>query len=120
MPYFPPPDTIGEDLDPGTDTLATGRYLLQYTDLILTSAGRLTMEGTGRVLLGSFDAAPPNYVGTPKSIELGFTVRNNYMFEQQYRVGLAGVGRATLEGNSDLIIDDNFGVRPRIVLAGRG
>ena len=119
MPYFPPPETIGEDYDPGTDTLATERFVQQLDRLKVSGAGRLSMEGTARAIVFDF-GEPPNYIGIPKTVPLTFTVRNGYLHRQPYRLNLLGTGRANLEGDADLIIDDEVSSRSRIVLAGRG
>lgn len=55
-------------------------------------------------------------VGTPK-VPSSFTLPTNYFLDQMFRLTLTGTNRATLQGNADLILNDDFKTRSRIVLS---
>lgn len=107
--------------DPGTITLSTDQFLLQDRHLYLTGIERLTATGTAEVMLSDFNAiCAATVLGSPKNPSLSFIVPTEYFFEQLFRIALSGQMRATLQGTADLLLDDDFKTRSRIVLAGTG
>lgn len=110
----------GEGFDTGTITLATAQYRVQYQHLRLTSTERLTMAGTATVFLTDLGTATGEIRGTPKRTSVSFTVPNDYVLDQLYRLQIDGAQRVSLVGTADLFLTDDFGTRSRIVLAGRG
>lgn len=106
--------------DPGTVSLATDQYLLQDRHLYLTGAERLSAAGTAEVLLTDLGNTASVVMGAPKCPSLSFTVLTDWFFDVIRRLSLTSQIRATLQGNADLILTDDFGTRSRIVLAGMG
>jgi hypothetical protein len=119
------PNNVPGAYDPGSVTVATERFLLQYAHLKLASTERMTVAGTARVVVedhadqGAF-GEPGIVLGRPKAPALSFTVPDGYILDVIGHLTLGGAVRATLQGLADLILTDDFGMRSRIVLAGRG
>lgn len=109
--------------DVGTLVLDTdGEFELQLVRLTLSSTNRLTLAGalTRIVLFGSTDGASPNIVGWPKIMSgAPWRVPDNFEFVLINRLTLSLQARGILEGSCDVILSDDFGVRPRITLTGR-
>lgn len=100
-----------------TASIADGQFLFQYLRLALLGTNRLDLAGTAEVVVTGFDRYGARYVGGPKS-NLSFNVASDNMHTVPTRLALTLVNRATLEGNADLYLTDDFGTRQRIVLAG--
>jgi hypothetical protein len=88
----------------------------------LQSTDRITLEGTARAyIFGWTDNVSPNVVGRPKILNgTDFRVPDNFEFILVNRLTMGALTSAILEGSADLILSDDFGVRSRIVLTGRG
>lgn len=112
-------DIVG-NYNPGTISMVTEQFLIQYDHLKLSSTNRMTLAGTAEVVLTDLGTNGSIILGTPKMPNLSFTVPTDYFLDQIARLSLAGAVRATLQGTADLILTDDFGQRSRIVLSGRG
>jgi len=100
-----------------TARITDGQFLFQYIRLALTGTNRLDAAGTAEVVITNFSVYGARYVGGPKS-NLSFNVAADNAHTVNNRLALTTVNRATLEGNADLYLTDDFGTRQRIVLAG--
>lgn len=116
----PPNGSVAEAYDRGTITLATDQYVVQDKHLYMSGANRLSAAGTAEVLLTDLGNTASVIMGTPKCPSLSFTVLTDWFFDVIRRLSLSSQIRATLQGNADLILTDDFGSRSRIVLAGMG
>jgi hypothetical protein len=100
----------------------TDGELLEPQRFILSGTNRLTLAAAGRVILFGFtDSQVYNILGHPKIImDTPFRIPNGYEEDVLDRLTLMGTCRGILEGNCDLYITDDFRMRSRVVLAGRG
>lgn len=117
---FAPPPASPTAYDPGTVSIVNDQFLLQDRHLYLSSSNRLTLAGTAEVLLSDFGNCATVILGSPKTPSLSFIVPTEYFLEQLFRLALSGQMRASLQGTADLILNDDFKTRSRIVLAGMG
>ena len=131
----------------GNMTVATESFRLQYKRLSIVGIGRrwwllgtfratlagttrtivtdaperVTLQGTGRVLLSELGTVTDTlYLGSPKVPSRSFTVPTDYFLDQMIRLTLVDAMRVTLLGTADLIVNDDFRTRSRVVLAGQG
>lgn len=126
---------IGNIVNPITTPLGTDKFPVSQGDstawfemramlaptpdrLTLSGTNRLPIAGTSQVLLQGIRNANINYVGSPKTPVVPFTIRDGYYLDVLFRLSLLLGMRATLEGGADLIMSDDFGTRKRIILAG--
>jgi len=105
--------------DEGSFTVTDG-YLFQYARITVSGANEIAVAGAGRLCVSSFGMTGDLILGQPKFTTGSFTVPDTYAHDVPNRLALALGGRVTLLGTADLIIDDNFTSRSRIVLTGRG
>lgn len=89
--------------------------------LNLTGTERLVITGTNEVVVGGpFGRADSLLMGVPKTLDISFTVPNNYVYDQFGEIAITQNNRVTLQGSADFYLTDDFAARSRIVLAGRG
>jgi hypothetical protein len=102
--------------------VVTDAEWINLVRLPLDSTDRITLAGTARAyIFGWNDNVSPNVVGRPKILNgTDFRVPDNFEFILVNRLTMGALTSAILEGSADLILSDDFGVRSRIVLTGRG
>lgn len=107
--------------DIGTAVLLTNEYLFAYKRLVLSGAERLTVQGNSNMLvldLGTRNGA--RLIGSPKTIDGGFTLPHENFFVQRKRLTLCNDARGSLLGTANFIVSDDTENRSRLTLAGRG
>jgi hypothetical protein len=117
--------------DPGSTTVETEHFVVHRDHLKLSSAGRLTLEGTSRVYerdLGENSYGPQGeladrgfvVMGTPKVPTISFLVPTDYQYQLLNRLALRGTMRSSLLGTADLYIENDAPRGGRIIMAGKG
>lgn len=110
----------GRSYDPGSPTIATEQFLLQYRYLKLSGSERMTLTGTARAVVLDLNANDSVVLGSPKTPNMSFTVPTEYYLDVIKRLSLVNAMRACLVGTANLVMTDDFSTRSRIVLAGQG
>lgn len=95
----PPADAY----DVGTVTVATTQTRYHHTRLAAGASRRVTLAGTGRLVIADDDAHAPLILGAPKAPR-SFTVPNDYAHTVPRRLSLTHPARATLAGTATLIV----------------
>jgi hypothetical protein len=110
--------TTGTAYDPGTVTIATERFLLQYQHLKLSGSERATLAGTARVKIADLGDLDSVIIGTPRVLSMNAIVQDCCVYDITPRLDIRA--RTTLQGSARIVVTDDFNTRSRIVLAGRG